>query len=77
MKLNIFVSDGVYFVHRPKNEKLNPKHVSSTVKHVERNVLEWGCFSGYGKGSIHKIKGTMDRFMHQNILEQVMLLYAK
>ena len=38
--------------------------------------MVWGCFSGYGMGTLHVIEGTMDRFMYLDILKKVMIPFA-
>lgn len=76
-KFNIFGSDGLRVIRRPVNKRLDPKYVSGTVKHGGGNIMVWGCFSAYGIGPIHRIEGTMDRFMYRNILQDVMLPYAE
>ena len=52
-KVNLIGSDGQQFVHRPRNKRLDPKYVSSTVKHEGGNIVLWGCFSFYGMGPIY------------------------
>ncbi len=42
----------------------DPKNSMSTVKHEDRNIMLWGCFSAKGTGQLHRIKGTMDRTMY-------------
>lgn len=76
-KFNIFGSDGRQYVRRPKGKRLDPKYVSSTVKHGGGNVMVWGCFSGYGMGPVRNIIGNMDRYKYLEILEEVMLPYAE
>ena len=39
--------------------------------------MVWGCFSWYGVASIFRITDTMTRFEYKNILEDIMLPYAK
>ena len=46
-------------------------------KHGGDSVMVWSCFSGQGIGSIFKINGIMDRFMYRDILQNVMLPYAR
>lgn len=76
-KFNLFRSDGVCHVRRPKDERLNPKYVCPTVKHGGGSVMVWGCFSSHGMGPLHRIEGIMDKFVYKNILENVMEPYAE
>lgn len=71
-KFNLFRSDGVCHVRRPKGERLNPRYVSPTVKHGGGSVMVWSCFSGHGVGPLHRIRGIMDQFMYRDILENIM-----
>lgn len=76
-KFNLKDSDGIRRVRRPNGQRLKPKYCKGTVKHGGGNIMVWGCFSGQGIGPIHKIDGTMDRFMYRDILKDVMLPYAE
>lgn len=76
-KFNFKGSDGFRRVRRPAKEALNPRYTKATVKRGGGNVMVWGYFSGHGLGPIHKIDGTMDRFMYRDILQSVMLPHAE
>lgn len=41
------------------------------------NIMAWGCFSWHGVGPLHRINGKMDQIEYREILETVMLPYAK
>jgi len=75
-KFSLFKSDGIVYVRRPANQRLNPKYTCPTVKHGGGSVMVWGCFSGYGMGPLYKIEGIMDRFKYKDILENQMVPYA-
>lgn len=74
-KFNLFSSDGILYVRRPKNQRFNKKYICPTVKHGGGNVLVWGCFSAFGMGPIHRIVGKMDRFMYKDILQTYLVPY--
>lgn len=76
-KFNLFKSDGACYVRRPRGERLNKKYVCPTVKHGGGSAMVWGCFSGYGMGPLHRIVGTMDRFMYRDILRDHLLPYTE
>lgn len=76
-KFNMFNSDGIQYVRRPKGKRLDPKYTKPTVKHGGGSVMVWGCFSGYGMGPLHRIDGIMDRFVYRDILKNVMLPYVE
>lgn len=76
-KINMFSSDGLLYVRRPKNERFNHKYTKPTVKHGGGNVKFWGCFSGHGMGPLHVIEGTMDRLVYLGILREQMLPFAE
>lgn len=44
-KINLFGSDGILFVRRPRSQELDPRYTIKTVKHGGGNILLWGCFS--------------------------------
>lgn len=75
-KFNLFGSDGAVKVRRPKSERLNKKYTVPTVKHGGGSVLVWGCFSGFGIGPLHRIRGKMDRFMYKDILNNILVPYT-
>lgn len=76
-KFDLFKSDGMCRVRRPKGQRLNPRYYKPTVKHGGGSVMVWGCFSGHGVGPINRIEGIMDRFVYKDILKDVMLPYAE
>lgn len=76
-KINLFGSDGKVHVRRPKNSAYDPKHTLKTVKHGGGNILLWGCFSSAGVGPLFWIKDKMCAADYVNILNNVMLPYAK
>ena len=39
--------------------------------------MVWGCFSYGGVGPVYRVPGIMDQFEYINILEEIMLPYAK
>lgn len=75
-KFNLFRSDGIVHVRRPKGQRLNSRYTCPTVKHGGGSVLVWGCFSAFGIGPLHKIEGKMDRFMYRDILRNVLEPYT-
>lgn len=76
-KINLFGSDGRMYVRRSKNEELNPRNTTKTVKHGGGNIKIWGCFSYAGVGPIFWIKPNMNKELYLEILESVMLPYAE
>ena len=76
-KFNRFGSDGKQYVRRPQNQELSPRYTLKTVKHGGGKVIVWGSSSWCGVGPLHRIQGTMDQHMYKEILENVMLPYAK
>lgn len=69
-RYNSLNSDGIQYIPRVAGKRLNPKYTLPTVKH--RDLWWYGYFSAYEMGALHLIEGTMDRYMHKNIME----LYA-
>lgn len=49
------------YVRRSKNEELNPRNTTKTVKHGGGNIKIWGCFSYAGVGPIFWIKPNMNK----------------
>lgn len=76
-KFNLFSSDGIKYVRRPKNKRNDVRYQVPTVKHGGGNVMVWGCFSRSGVGPLVKIEGKMDRFAYRKILEEHMIPHAK
>lgn len=65
------------YVRRPQNSEYNPKYTTKTIKHGGSSVMIWACFSYYGVGPIHWIKNIMDQHVYVDILDTVMLPYAR
>lgn len=77
-KIVLYGSSGSrQYVRRPANTELQPKFTLKTIKHGGCKIMVWGCFSYYGVGPIHKIDGIMNKNVYVNILEKVMLPYAR
>lgn len=76
-KINLFRSDGKLHVRRRVNEKFRPRNTVGTVKHGERNIKLWGCFSYNGVGPMFWIKQNMTKEIYLKILETIMLPYAE
>src|SRR5436190_14910960 len=70
-------SYGINYVRLLKNEILNPRYLSRTVKHGGENVMVCVCCSGWGMGPIHKITSVMDRFIYRDILQNIMCPFAE
>jgi transposase len=76
-KFNLFGSDGLKYVRRPDGQRFNRRYILPTVKHGGGNVMVWGCFSSSGVGPLHRVVGTMDQVVYKDIVEGIMLPYAK
>ena len=76
-KFNRFGSDGKQYVRRPQNQELSPRYTLKTVKHGGGKVIVWGSFSWCDVDPLHRTQGTIDQHIYQEILENVMLPYAK
>lgn len=76
-KINLFGNDCQRNVRRPKNKEFHVKFTKKTVKHGGGNIMVWGCFSWYGVGPIYRIEDTMNAVGYRDILQNVMLPYAK
>uniref|UniRef100_A0A0K8VY49 Transposable element Tcb1 transposase n=1 Tax=Bactrocera latifrons TaxID=174628 RepID=A0A0K8VY49_BACLA len=76
-KINMFGSDGKQYVRRPTNTAFDPKYTRKTVKHSGGSIMVWGCFSEDGVGPIFWIKNKMCAVDYVNILQTIMLPYAK
>uniref|UniRef100_A0A8R1HZ05 HTH_Tnp_Tc3_2 domain-containing protein n=1 Tax=Caenorhabditis japonica TaxID=281687 RepID=A0A8R1HZ05_CAEJA len=75
-KSMLFGLDGISYAKRPVGTRFNPKYQTPTVKHSGGNVMVWSCFSCYGVGPLHRIRGNMNRFVYEHILQNVMLPFA-
>lgn len=75
-KVNRMGPDGRVFVHRPKNQALNPRYTQKTIKHGGGSIMVWGSFSWHGVGPIVKINAKMDRYQYLDILKNKMEPYA-
>uniref|UniRef100_A0A8R1IVS3 Uncharacterized protein n=1 Tax=Caenorhabditis japonica TaxID=281687 RepID=A0A8R1IVS3_CAEJA len=76
-KFMLFGSDGISYVRRPVGTRFNPKYQTPFVKHDGDNVMVWSCFSSHEVGPLHRIRGNMDRFVYEQILQNVMLPFAR
>lgn len=76
-KINKFSNDGRSYMRRPVGKRLNPRYTIGTVKFGGGSILVWGAFSWFGIGPLHLIEGNMDRFQYRDILQNVMLPYAR
>jgi len=65
------------YFRRPKNSEFMPQYTTRTIKHVGRSVIVWACFSYYGVGPIHWIKAIMDQRVYVDIMDTIMLPFAK
>lgn len=75
-KFNLVGSDGVSYVRRPRNKRLQKSYCVKTVKH-SAYIMVWGCFSAAGLGPLHRIMGIMDQYVYRDIMESVMLPHAE
>ena len=76
-KVNLFGPDSAARVRRPPNTDFDPRHTIKTVKHGGGNIKIWGCFSFRGVGPLFWIQETMTKEIYRDILENVMLPYAR
>ena len=77
MKINLFENGAKRNVRRPKGKEFHIRFTRKTVKHGGSSLMVWSCFLWEGVGQLHLIDGIMDRFVYKDILEMVMLPYAK
>ncbi|GBM74233.1 Transposable element Tcb1 transposase [Araneus ventricosus] len=73
----LFSTDGIQWIRRPRSTRFDPKYQIPTMKHGGGNVIVSGCVSRLGMGPLRRIQGTMDKFQHEDILENTMRLYAR
>ena len=64
-------------MRRPPNAAFNPKFTKKTVKFGGGSIMVWGCFSYNGIGPLYWIKEIMTKEIYRDILNDIMLLYAK
>lgn len=76
-KYLLFGTDGIKWIRRPQGKRFDPKYQLPTIKHGGGSCLVWGCFSARGMGPLHHINGIMDRHVYINILETIMLPFAR
>ena len=59
-------------VRRPKGKRLDLKYTRGMVKPGDgKGEMVWRCFSGFSEvGTINRINGIMDQFVHRDILEE-------
>ena len=74
-KFNLINSDGRSYVRR-KNESMNKKCVTLTVKFGGGNVMYWGGFSALGVGPLVKVKNTLKQSDYIHLLEKEFLTYS-
>ena len=65
------------FVRRRPGEKFSDQCVHPTVKHGGKNVMVWGCISGYGVGKLHMCQGHVNAQQYLSILQGPMLESAR
>lgn len=76
-KFNLFSSDGISHVRRPKNQRNHIRYIVPTVKHGGGSVMVWGCFSRDGVGPLFHIEGKMDAIKYGSIVTENMLPFAR
>ncbi|KAL6731011.1 hypothetical protein Aduo_001925 [Ancylostoma duodenale] len=76
-KFLLFGTDGIAYIRRPTDSRYDPKYQIPTRKHGGGNVLVWGCISSVGMGPLHRIQGIMTGKVYEDILENVMLPWAR
>ena len=72
-KFNLFSSEGIQYIRRPKNVR----YMVPTVKHGGGNVMVWGCFSHDMVGPLIQVNGIMDGMSSVDIVARHMLPHAK
>ena len=72
-KYNLLRSDGRDFAWRKKGRAYDPRYTIKTKKFGGGKVMVWGCITPWGIGTFHRITGTIDRKMYQEILSESLL----
>jgi transposase len=77
-KFNRLGSDGKAYVRRrPGEEFRRPSFTTGTVKGGGGSLLFWGAMGRRGPGPIHVINGIMNAPMYVEIMNDIMLPYAR
>ena len=76
-KYNLFSSDGIMYVRRPKNKRENPRYTVPTVKHGGGSVMVWGCFSRDCVGPLVQIESIMYAKYYSDLMKNHMLPHVK
>ncbi|GBL84257.1 Transposable element Tcb2 transposase [Araneus ventricosus] len=61
----------------PQATLFDPVYQIPTMKHGGGNVMVWECVSRLGMDSMRRIQGITDKFQYEDILENIMLPYAR
>lgn len=69
----IFNSKNRVFVRRRPGERYSQECLAPTVKFGGGKLMVWGCFSGRGMGTLHRIEGTMNQNSYQEVLRTSLL----
>ncbi|ORD98750.1 TCB1 [Hepatospora eriocheir] len=69
-KINLFGSDGMVYLRRPRGFRGKENFMTPTVKHGKGSIMVWGCFSYEGVGRIEIIKGNMIALYYTKILNR-------
>ncbi|ORD96694.1 TCB1 [Hepatospora eriocheir] len=76
-KINLFGSDGMVYIRRPRGMRYDEKFLNPTIKHGGGNLMLWGCFSYNGVGKIEVVKGNMTVMSYTQILNRNLLSSVK